>query len=108
MTYALLKWMYGSDKVDGRINDAEYSPHLDPNWDPYSKIFNVRENLDRWYCTGLIVHDIGTGGYLFWIDQRSGWATGLRLIAQMQRILRRSVAHFREIYCRRHLGALMM
>jgi hypothetical protein len=46
MTYALLKWMYGSDKVDARINDAEYSPHIDPNWDPYSKMFNVSENPD--------------------------------------------------------------
>lgn len=81
MTYALLKWMYGSDKIDARINEAEYSPHVDPNWDPYSKIFNVRETLDRRYSNVLIVYDIGAGIKLFWVDQRSGWATGLRLIA---------------------------
>lgn len=77
MTYALLKWMYGSEKIDEHINNAEYSPHTDPNWDPYSKIFNVREIFDRDSAMGLIIHGIGAGSYLFWIDQRPCWATGL-------------------------------
>ena len=99
MTYALLKWMYGSDKIDARINEAEYSPHMDPNWDPYSKIFNVREKSDTRCSKRLMVYDTGTGSYLLRINQRSGWATGLRLIARMQRVLRRSVSHFRKFYC---------
>ena len=54
MTYALLKWMYGSEKIDSRFNDAEYSPHIDPSWDPYSKIFNVRGDLDALLAMRLI------------------------------------------------------
>ncbi|PVI00838.1 class I glutamine amidotransferase-like protein [Periconia macrospinosa] len=41
MTYALLKWMYGSEKIDIHFNNAEYAPHVDPDWDPYSKVYNV-------------------------------------------------------------------
>jgi len=43
MTYALLKWLYGDEKVNAHINMAEYAPHIDPKWDPYSVIYNVKE-----------------------------------------------------------------
>ncbi|KAH8726956.1 class I glutamine amidotransferase-like protein [Phaeosphaeriaceae sp. PMI808] len=41
MTYSLLKWLYGEEKVNAHINMAEYAPHIDPEWDPYSIIYNV-------------------------------------------------------------------
>ena len=43
MTYALLIWLYGDGKVNAHINMAEYAPHNDPEWDPYSVIYNVKE-----------------------------------------------------------------
>jgi hypothetical protein len=41
MTVALLKWMYGDERINYHINMAEYAPHLDPGWDPYSVIWNA-------------------------------------------------------------------
>jgi hypothetical protein len=43
MTYALLIWLYGDERVNAHINMAEYAPHIDPKWDPYSVVFNVKE-----------------------------------------------------------------
>lgn len=41
MTYALLSWMYGSQRINRTMNIIELSPHLDPNWDPYAVVHNV-------------------------------------------------------------------
>lgn len=43
MTYALLKYLYGNEKIDVHFNNAEYAPHVNPDWDPYSKVFKVRK-----------------------------------------------------------------
>jgi len=44
MMYALLKWLYGDERINHHFNMAEYAPHTDPGWDPYSVIFNVKGN----------------------------------------------------------------
>ena len=49
MTYALLSWLYGSEQVNATLNEAEYAPHVDPHWDPFSVVHNVShllENID--------------------------------------------------------------
>jgi hypothetical protein len=45
LAYALLRWMYGEEKVNMHFNQAEYAPHVDPSWDPYSRVFNVSVTL---------------------------------------------------------------
>jgi len=45
MTYALLRWLYGSEKVNATMNVSEYAPHVDPHWDPFSVVHNVRYSL---------------------------------------------------------------
>jgi hypothetical protein len=46
MTYALLRWLYGSEKVNATMNESEYAPHVDPHWDPFSVVHNVRLSLE--------------------------------------------------------------
>lgn len=41
MAYALLSWMYGSEKVNDTMNGIELSPHTDAHWDPYSVVHKV-------------------------------------------------------------------
>ncbi|KAH7118022.1 class I glutamine amidotransferase-like protein [Dendryphion nanum] len=41
MTYALLSWMYGSEKVNFTMNLIELSPHTNQHWDPYSVVHKV-------------------------------------------------------------------
>ncbi|PGH13302.1 hypothetical protein AJ79_03716 [Helicocarpus griseus UAMH5409] len=41
MMYALLKHLYGTEKLDPMINNIEYAPHTDPNWDAFSVIHHV-------------------------------------------------------------------
>jgi transcriptional regulator GlxA family with amidase domain len=41
MTYALLSWMYGSDRLNATMNRIELSPHTDEHWDPYSVVHKV-------------------------------------------------------------------
>jgi hypothetical protein len=45
MTYALLRWLYGSEKVNATMNVSEYAPHVDPHWDPFSVVHNVGYSL---------------------------------------------------------------
>jgi transcriptional regulator GlxA family with amidase domain len=47
MTYALLSWMYGSEKVNTTMNNNELSPHVDEHWDPYSVVHKVRLRNDE-------------------------------------------------------------
>lgn len=46
MTYALLRWLYGDERVNATMNASEYAPHVDPHWDPFSVVHNVRNLLD--------------------------------------------------------------
>ncbi|KAF2202641.1 class I glutamine amidotransferase-like protein [Delitschia confertaspora ATCC 74209] len=41
MTYALLSWMYGSEKVGDMMNTMELAPHTNEHWDPYSVVHKV-------------------------------------------------------------------
>lgn len=41
MTYAFLKFLYGTDDVDTMMNLIEYAPHTNPDWDPFSIVHNV-------------------------------------------------------------------
>jgi hypothetical protein len=43
MTYAFLRHYYGEEdtSVDAMINGAEYAPHTDPHWDPFSIVHKV-------------------------------------------------------------------
>jgi len=41
MTYAFLTSIYGSDVIDGIMNEIEYAPHTDPHWDPFSVVYDV-------------------------------------------------------------------
>ncbi|KAF9697340.1 hypothetical protein EKO04_004605 [Ascochyta lentis] len=41
MTYALLSWMYGTEKVNFTMNLIELSPHTNQHWDPYSVVHKV-------------------------------------------------------------------
>lgn len=41
MTYALLRWLYGDERVNVTMNAVEYAPHVDPHWDPFSVVHNV-------------------------------------------------------------------
>ncbi|KAF2787517.1 class I glutamine amidotransferase-like protein [Melanomma pulvis-pyrius CBS 109.77] len=41
MMYAFLKFMYGTEKLDGTMNGIEYAPHQDPHWDPFAVVFSV-------------------------------------------------------------------
>ncbi|PSN66764.1 class I glutamine amidotransferase-like protein [Corynespora cassiicola Philippines] len=41
MTYALLSWMYGSEKVNSTMNLIELAPHTDEHWDPYAVVHKV-------------------------------------------------------------------
>jgi len=41
MTYAFLKYVYGTDDLDPIMNSIEYAPHTNPGWDPFSVIHNV-------------------------------------------------------------------
>ena len=43
MTYALLSWIYGSQKINETMNSIELSPHTNPDWDPYAVVHNVSE-----------------------------------------------------------------
>ncbi|KAK2798524.1 hypothetical protein FQN51_007681 [Onygenales sp. PD_10] len=57
MTYALLKHIYGTEKLDTIMNGIEYAPHTDPHWDPFSVVHNVpgavnQTNLDG--CVGPV------------------------------------------------------
>lgn len=42
MTYALLSWIYGSEKINDTMNAIELSPHTNPDWDPYAVVHEVR------------------------------------------------------------------
>jgi len=42
MTYAFLRHIFGDPKVNNSLNLAEYAPHVDPNWDPFSVVHKVR------------------------------------------------------------------
>jgi transcriptional regulator GlxA family with amidase domain len=41
MTYALLGWMYGTEKLNATVNNIEYAPHTDEHWDPYAVVQKV-------------------------------------------------------------------
>ena len=41
MTYALLKHIYGAEKINPMMNTIEYAPHTDAHWDPFSVVHNV-------------------------------------------------------------------
>ncbi|KAH7014069.1 class I glutamine amidotransferase-like protein [Macrophomina phaseolina] len=41
MTYALLSWMYGSEKVNATMNLIELAPHTNEHWDPYAVVHKV-------------------------------------------------------------------
>ena len=41
MTYAFLKYLYGTDDLDYVMNEIEYAPHTNPAWDPFSVVHNV-------------------------------------------------------------------
>jgi len=45
MTYAFLKFVYGTDEIDRIMNIIEYAPHTDPHWDPFSVVYNVSNAL---------------------------------------------------------------
>ncbi len=42
--YAFLKHLYGENDsvLVSTMNGIEYAPHTDPNWDPFSIVYNVR------------------------------------------------------------------
>ncbi len=42
--YAFLKHIYGENDpvLISTMNGIEYAPHTDPNWDPFSIVYNVR------------------------------------------------------------------
>jgi len=42
MIYAFLRHIYGDPEVNNAFNRAEYAPHLDPDWDPFSVVHKVR------------------------------------------------------------------
>ncbi len=44
MMYAFLKHVYGENDpvLVSTMNGIEYAPHTDPNWDPFSIVYNVR------------------------------------------------------------------
>jgi transcriptional regulator GlxA family with amidase domain len=42
MMVAFLRHVYGDPVVNKSVNEAEYSPVVDPDWDPYSVIQKVR------------------------------------------------------------------
>jgi len=48
MTYALLSWMYGSKDVNKTMNLMEFSPHTNPEWDPYAVVHNVSHRNFFW------------------------------------------------------------
>jgi hypothetical protein len=41
MTYAFVKHLFGAAAVNPTINEIEYTPHTNPDWDPFSVVFNV-------------------------------------------------------------------
>ncbi|KAK1751173.1 isonitrile hydratase [Echria macrotheca] len=41
MMVAFLREVYGEEKVNGVVNGAEYVPHTDSRWDPFSVLFKV-------------------------------------------------------------------
>ncbi|PVH93904.1 class I glutamine amidotransferase-like protein, partial [Periconia macrospinosa] len=41
MTYAFLKYLYGTEKVNSVMNIMEYTPHGDADWDSFSVVHNV-------------------------------------------------------------------
>lgn len=58
MMVAFLRHIYGDLVVNNKVNEAEYSPHVDPDWDPYSVIQKVRHpGSDNLYTSpvGLFV-----------------------------------------------------
>ncbi len=42
MMVAFLRHVYGDSVVNESVNEMEYAPVVDPNWDPYSVILKVR------------------------------------------------------------------
>ncbi|KAL0933449.1 DJ-1/PfpI family protein [Colletotrichum truncatum] len=41
MTYAFLKHVFGEEQPGTIMNSMEYTPHTDPDWDPFSIVWNV-------------------------------------------------------------------
>jgi hypothetical protein len=41
MTYAFVKHLYGDELVNTWMNNIEYAPHTDPDWDPFSVVHDV-------------------------------------------------------------------
>jgi hypothetical protein len=41
MTYAFMKYLYGTEDLDPIMNSIEYAPHTNPHWDPFSVVHNV-------------------------------------------------------------------
>jgi transcriptional regulator GlxA family with amidase domain len=47
MMWAFLRHLYGP-LVDQVMNTMEYTPHTDPDWDPFSVLFKVGNFLECW------------------------------------------------------------
>jgi hypothetical protein len=60
MTYALLKHLYGSSITDKMMNNIEYAPHTDPEWDPFSVVHNVCHSLK--FCVAYILLSRASSG----------------------------------------------
>lgn len=41
LTYALMKKIYGTEVLNEAVNQMEYAPHLNADWDPYAVIHNL-------------------------------------------------------------------
>ncbi|KAK0702637.1 class I glutamine amidotransferase-like protein, partial [Lasiosphaeris hirsuta] len=41
MMVAFLRHIYGDPVVNNSVNNIEYTPHVDPNWDPFSIVHKV-------------------------------------------------------------------
>ncbi|KAE9362976.1 class I glutamine amidotransferase-like protein [Stipitochalara longipes BDJ] len=57
MTYAFMKYVYGSDDLDPVMNSIEYAPHTNPHWDPFSIVHDVPgadKNMSLIDCTGPV------------------------------------------------------
>ncbi|PMD32049.1 class I glutamine amidotransferase-like protein [Hyaloscypha variabilis F] len=57
MTYAFMKYLYGTEDLDPVMNSIEYAPHTNPHWDPFSVVHNVPgadKNMSLIDCVGPV------------------------------------------------------